>query len=122
VTAAGRTIGIVLMIVGVGIFGVVAASAAAWFISASQEEDVHQQAAKITALTVEITALRQTVSELSARLAASHGGQLVRARGSTRPNRPAIRPHKPSSSATTRSTTMGPKIDHKPQQVPGPGN
>jgi voltage-gated potassium channel len=70
VTAAGRAIGIALMIVGVGIFGVVAASAAAWFISADQDEDRHQQAATITALTAEITALRQTVAELSAQLAA----------------------------------------------------
>ena len=36
VTTAGRAIGIALMIVGVGIFGVVAASAAAWFIVFAQ--------------------------------------------------------------------------------------
>jgi len=69
VTAAGHAIAIVLMIVGVGMFGVVAASAAAWFISADQEEDRHQQADTLTTLTVEIAALRQTVSELSAHLA-----------------------------------------------------
>jgi voltage-gated potassium channel len=69
VTAAGRAIGITLMIAGVGIFGVVAASAAAWFISAGQEQDKQQQADTIAALTAEITALRQTVAELSARLA-----------------------------------------------------
>lgn len=66
VTAAGRAIGIVLMIVGVGIFGVVAASAATWFITASQEEDSRHQADKIAALTGEITALRQAIAELSA--------------------------------------------------------
>ena len=70
VTAAGHAIAIVLMIVGVGMFGVVAASASAWFISADQEEDRHQQADTLTTLTVEIAALRQTVSELSAQLAA----------------------------------------------------
>jgi voltage-gated potassium channel len=70
VTAAGHAIGIALMIVGVGMFGVVAASAAAWFISADQDEDRHQHASAITTLTAEITALRQTVSELSARLPA----------------------------------------------------
>jgi len=70
VTPAGRAIGIALMIAGVGIFGVVAASAAAWFITADREQDRHQQADSITALTAEVTALRQTVSELSARLAA----------------------------------------------------
>ena len=69
VTAAGHAIAIVLMIVGVGMFGVVAASASAWFISADQEEDRHQQADTLTTLTVEIAALRQTVSELSAHLA-----------------------------------------------------
>lgn len=66
VTAPGRAIGIVLMIVGVGIFGVVAASAATWFITASQEEDSRHQADKIAALTDEITALRQAIVELSA--------------------------------------------------------
>jgi len=69
VTAAGRAIGVVLMIAGVGIFGVVAASAAAWFVSADREEDRHPQASEISALTAEVTALRQTVSELSAQLA-----------------------------------------------------
>ena len=69
VTAAGRAIGIVLMIAGVGLFGVVAASAAAWFISANHEEDRHQQADTIADLAAEVTALRQTISELSAHLA-----------------------------------------------------
>jgi voltage-gated potassium channel len=50
VTAAGRAIGIVLMIAGVGSFGVVAASAAAWFISAGQEEDKRQRADTIAVL------------------------------------------------------------------------
>ena len=68
VTAAGHAIGIALMIVGVGMFGVVAASAAAWFISADQQEDKRQQTDTVTTLTAEITALRKTVSELSARL------------------------------------------------------
>jgi voltage-gated potassium channel len=109
VTAAGRAIGIVLMIAGVGIFGVVAASAAAWFISAGQEADRHQQADTITALTAEITALRQTVSELSARLAAP-------------PRRPArdrlahhrVRPGKPSSIGA------GP-LKNSPHRNPPPG-
>ena len=70
VTATGRAIGSVLMITGVGMFGVVAASAAAWFISAGQQEDKRQQADTITALTAEVTALRQSVCDLSARLAA----------------------------------------------------
>lgn len=56
------------MIAGVGIFGVVAASAASWFISTDQEQDRHQQADQVANLTAEIAALRQTVSELSARL------------------------------------------------------
>lgn len=68
VTAAGRAIGIVLMIAGVGIFGVVAASAAAWFVSADKEHGMPQQADTIATLTAEITALREAVSQLSARL------------------------------------------------------
>jgi voltage-gated potassium channel len=70
VTAAGRAIGIALMMAGVGIFGVVAASAAAWFISADRDEDKHRQADTITALTAEVAALRQTVADLSAQLTA----------------------------------------------------
>jgi hypothetical protein len=54
----------------VGIFGVVAASAAAWFISADQAQDRQRQADTITALTTELTALHQTVGELSTRVAA----------------------------------------------------
>jgi voltage-gated potassium channel len=70
VTPAGRAIGIALMIAGGGIFGVVAASAAAWFISADQEQDRQRQADAINALTTELTALHQTVRELNARVAA----------------------------------------------------
>ena len=69
VTAAGRAIGIMLMIVGVGIFGVTAAAAAAWFVRADKEEDKQQQDETITALTAEITALRQAVSGLQDTLA-----------------------------------------------------
>jgi hypothetical protein len=67
---AGRAIGIALMIADVGIFGIVAASPAAWFISADEQQDRHQQAEAITTLTAEITALRQRAAELSAYLAA----------------------------------------------------
>jgi voltage-gated potassium channel len=70
VTLAGRAIGMALMIAGVGIFGVVAASAAAWFVSAGQEQSKNEQAETISALTAEITGLRQTVSELSEQLTA----------------------------------------------------
>ena len=73
VTAAGRAIGIALMVAGVGIFGVVAASAAAWFVSADQEEGKQQHADTITALTAEITALRHEVADLSAQIAAQAG-------------------------------------------------
>jgi voltage-gated potassium channel len=70
VTAAGHAIGIVLMIAGVGIFGVTAASAAAWFISDGQEQHSDQQAEAITALTAEVTALREAVCELREQLPA----------------------------------------------------
>lgn len=69
VTAAGRAIGIALMIAGVGISVVAAASAAAWFVSADREEDSRQQADTIISLTAEITDLRQAVAHLSAQLA-----------------------------------------------------
>lgn len=91
VTAAGRAIGIVLMFAGVAIFGVVAASAAAWFISADQQQDRQEQAATITALTAEITALRQAVSGLSTRSQPSHssGGRPGRAHQRVRSGKPS---------------------------------
>lgn len=70
VTAAGRAIGVVLMIAGIGIFGIVAASAAVWFISEDDQEHSRQQSAAITSLISEVAALRQTISELNERLAA----------------------------------------------------
>jgi voltage-gated potassium channel len=108
VTAAGRAIGIVLMIVGVGIFGVVAASAAAWFISADRDEDRHQQADTITALTAEITALRQTVAGLSAQLAT----QARRPHPDAAHARP--RPRKPASASAAPPIT-------RPHGIPPPG-
>lgn len=64
VTPAGRAIGIMLMVAGVGIFGVTAAAAAAWFVTADQQEDRQHQAETITALTAAITALREAISAL----------------------------------------------------------
>jgi voltage-gated potassium channel len=69
VTAAGRAIGAVLMIAGVGIFGVVAASAAAWFISA-EEQRAGPPAQDTSALTAEISALRREVRELRGQIQA----------------------------------------------------
>jgi voltage-gated potassium channel len=92
VTAAGRAIGVMLMIAGVGIFGVTAAAAAAWFVSADRAEEGQQEAGTITALTAEITALHQTVSELSARLT-PQPGQPAR----DRPAHRRARSGKPSS-------------------------
>jgi voltage-gated potassium channel len=92
VTASGRAIGIALMITGVAVFGVVAASAAAWFISDSQERDSHQQAETIAALTAEVAALHQTVRELREQLAAQPAPQV-----SPKPPHYRARPRKPPS-------------------------
>lgn len=67
VTAGGRAVGVVLMLAGVGILGVITASVAAWFVSVGQGESDKQQATAISALTAEVTALRETVSALSSR-------------------------------------------------------
>ena len=80
VTAAGRAIGIMLIITGVGIFGVTAAAAAAWFVHADQEEDKRRQADTITGLTAEVAALRQAVSELRDALGQPVSRQLADAR------------------------------------------
>ena len=65
VTAAGRAIAIVLMITGVGIFGVLTASAAAWFVTADKKDAEAGQSAAIADLTAEVTALRAQVAALS---------------------------------------------------------
>ena len=85
VTAAGRAIGIMLMIAGVGIFGVTAAAAAAWFVHADQEEDKRRQADTITGLTAEVAALRQAVSELRDALGQPVPRQLADARSQSFP-------------------------------------
>lgn len=69
VTAAGRAIAVVLMVAGAAIFGVVAAFAAAWFISTDRETDKSRHAANLAGLTAEIGQLRRTVAELSEQLA-----------------------------------------------------
>lgn len=103
VTAAGRAIGIALMIAGVGLFGVVAASAAAWFVSADQEEDRHQHGDAITALTAEITALRQTVADLSEQIAAqAQPPQLNAAHRHIRPGR-----RSPANAAPRKTSPHG---------------
>lgn len=86
------------MIAGVGIFGVVAASAAAWFIAADQEQDRRQQNDHVATLTAEIAALRQITSELSARL-------------SVQPQRPAghgmgHHPHEAAEAPTIGTCTV----------------
>ncbi len=91
VTAAGRAIGIVLMIAGVGIFGVTAAAAAAWFVKADKEEDKRQQAETITALTAEITALRQAISRLQDALAKPETSQHAHKPSRPSPSRKPVR-------------------------------
>jgi voltage-gated potassium channel len=91
VTAAGRAIGIVLMIAGVGIFGVTAAAAAAWFVKADKEEDKRQQAETITALTAEITALRQAISRLQDALAKPQTSQHAHMPPRPSPSRKPVR-------------------------------
>ena len=108
VTLAGRAIAIVLMLAGVGIFGVVAASAAAWFVSAGQEQSSNEQAETIGALTTEIAGLRQTVVELSEQLAAQ-------------PQRPARQPqrhHRVSQRAPRRSRPAPGRAAISPRAVP----
>jgi len=72
-TPAGRAIGAVLMIAGVGVSGVITASVAAWFVSVGQGETDHQRSAALTALTAEVTGLREAVSALPALLAPQTG-------------------------------------------------
>jgi voltage-gated potassium channel len=113
VTPAGRAIGIALMIAGVGMFGVVAASAAAWFIKADNEQGKQQQVDSIAALTAEVTALRQTVSELSARLPAQsrRPARSDETHHSKRPGNPSLivgRPHIGTHGNRTRRLTRRP--------------
>ena len=108
VTLAGRAIAIVLMLAGVGIFGVVAASAAAWFVSAGQEQSSNEQAETISALTTEIAGLRQTVVELSEQLTAQP----------QRPARQSPRHHRVSQRTPRRSRPAPGRVAISPRAVP----
>jgi voltage-gated potassium channel len=107
VTLAGRAVGVALMIAGVGIFGVVAASAAAWFVSAGQEQNSSEQAETIGALTAEIAGLRQTVAELSEQLAA----------GPRRPARQSPKHHRVRPRAPRRSRPAAERTGISPRAV-----
>jgi voltage-gated potassium channel len=104
VTAAGRGIGVALMLTGVGIFGVITASAAAWFVSIEAAETQDQQSAAITALTAEVTALRQTVSALSAQLAT----QPAQRDDPTDPGQHSSTPKQPPEKRATWDTSDNP--------------
>lgn len=67
VTAEGRAIATVLMLVGVGVFGVVTANLAAFFVESA---DDHEEA-----LADKVDALRVQVAELEARLVAAPAGE-----------------------------------------------
>jgi voltage-gated potassium channel len=75
VTAAGRAIGAVLMLAGVGIFGVIAASAAAWFISAERQQPAAPPAQEVSILAAEIAALRHEIRELREQIQAQPPGK-----------------------------------------------
>jgi voltage-gated potassium channel len=95
VTAAGRAIAMVLMIAGAGIFGVIAASAAAWFIAGSSEQHGRQQAEAASALASEVTAPRQEVRELRRQLATPpHHRGMPRTTGMTTRRSPSARPRR----------------------------
>ena len=59
VSRGGRFIAIVLMTAGVGLFGVISATLAAWFLTAEEE----QTDSEITALREEIALLRQAIEQ-----------------------------------------------------------
>jgi voltage-gated potassium channel len=81
VTAAGRAIGAMLMVAGVAIFGVVAATAAAWFMSAGQEQPASPPAHEgIPALTAEIAALRHEIREMREQIQAPSDEEHARRR------------------------------------------
>ena len=61
ITAAGRGLGVVLMIVGIGIFGIFTANVAAFFVEADEERLASQDRAVLLG---EIRALRDEVVEL----------------------------------------------------------
>lgn len=61
VTAVGRIAGTVLMLVGIGVFGVLTANVAAWFVQ--QDDSQEQMMADISSLRAEVQHLRTQLAE-----------------------------------------------------------
>lgn len=57
VSTAGRIVGVFLMLVGIGVFGVLTANVAAWFVEQSQDED--QERIRVSLEELEVQSARQ---------------------------------------------------------------
>jgi len=84
VTAGGRAVAVVLMLFGVGVFGLLAASFASFFVGRRAEEEVEPK----------IDAVLERLSRIEAALAASNGG--------------AAEPEDPQSPGTSEPVAGGP--------------
>lgn len=63
ITAVGRVVGSVLMIVGIGVFGVLTANVAAWFVWQDRDEEQGQILAKLEMLNEEVKSLRERLKD-----------------------------------------------------------
>ena len=67
VTTLGRIVGALLMLVGIGVFGLLTASVAAWFVEQDQEKEQETILEKLDSLTSEVKMLRGELQELQDR-------------------------------------------------------
>ena len=63
VTAVGRAVGVLLMVVGIGVFGVLTANVAAWFVE-GQKSEASPEAAELRRLQAENETLRAEIQSL----------------------------------------------------------
>ena len=62
VTSVGRIVGSFLMVVGIGVFGVLTANVAAWFIEQDQDTQERQILAELEAVQKELRSLREEIA------------------------------------------------------------
>lgn len=65
VSPIGRVAGVFLMLVGIGVFGVLTANVAAWFVEQDQDKEQEQILAELKTLQAEVKSLREELADTS---------------------------------------------------------
>jgi voltage-gated potassium channel len=80
VTAEGRGVGVLLMLVGITVFGLLTANVAAFFVGANQAEEpvtLRDLMAKLDAMQAQIEELRSQLANVNGPSAVGHNGDIA---------------------------------------------